>query len=111
MLSLPFNDLNDGFEEWLDTHSEELFPDNNISSIDGKWIRQKFTDADGKDRFVGLVSLFAQAHGVTLKVQELTETENSELKVVQTLLETLQLSGLMISMDALHAQKNIKAGA
>ena len=105
MLSLPFHDLSDGFEHWMDAHSDELFPDNSISSIDGKRIRQKLTDAEGKDRFVGLVSLFAQAQGVTLKVQELTETDNSELKVVQMLLETLQLSGLIITMDALHAQK------
>lgn len=111
MLSLPFDALSDAFESWMNAHSATLFPDNSVSSIDGKWIRQKLTDAEGKDRFVGLVSLFAQVQGVTVKVQSLSETDNSEIKVVQTLLETLQVSGLLISLDALHAQKNITACA
>ena len=111
MLSLPFDALSDAFESWMNAHSATLFPDNSVTSIDGKWIRQKLTDAEGKDRFVGLVSLFAQVQGVTVKVQSLSETDNSEIKVVQTLLETLQVSGLLIGLDALHAQKNITACA
>ena len=55
-----------------------------------------------------LVSLFAQSQGVTLKFQALNATENSELKVVQTLLETLQVFGVLISMEAVHAQKTLQ---
>lgn len=82
-----------------------------VTSIDGKRIRQKLTDVNGNERFVGLVNLFAVEQGVALKLQALTEANNSEIKVVQELLETLQLDGLIITMDALHAQKNIKACA
>lgn len=111
MMQLSFDEFSDCFEQWMLSHSASLFPDNSVSGLDGKRIRQKLTDANGKDRFVGLVSLFGLEQGVTLKVQALTETDNSELKVVETLLETLQLSGLLLSMDALHAQKNLKACA
>jgi hypothetical protein len=68
------------------------------------------TDENGKARFVGLVSLFALETGITLKLEALTWQKNSEIKVVQTLLEKLQVDGLLITMDALHAQKNIAAG-
>ena len=82
---------------------------NYAASIDGKRIRQGLTDAKGQQRFVGLVSLFAVEAGITLKLEAITQEDNSEIKVVQALLETLQLDGLLITMDALHAQKNIAA--
>ena len=59
---------------------------------------------------MGLVSLSAVEAGIALKPKALIQQDNSEIKVVQTLLETLRLDGLVITMDALHAQKNTQAG-
>lgn len=111
MLNLEFQELGDRFEQWMCREVEAFGSKDPVTSIDGKRIRQAQTDVNGKERFVGLVSLFAVEQGVTLKLQSLTEANNSEIKVVQQLLETLQLDGLIITMDALHAQKNIKACA
>jgi hypothetical protein len=111
MMTVSFDDLSECFEQWMNSHSATVLPDNRVSGLDGKRIRQTLRDAKGKDRFVGLVSLFGLEQGVTLKVQALTETDHSEIKVVETLLETLQVSGLVISMDALHTPKNLKACA
>jgi hypothetical protein len=77
-------------------------------AIDGKRIRQPIAGADGKTRFVGLVSVFAHQQGITVDLASLSETENSELSVVQYLIEKLQLEGAVLSLDALHAQKNGK---
>ena len=102
-IGLDFNALSRAFGAWMQQHipvDEELY------AIDGKRIRQPITTAEGQTRFVGLVSGFAHTQGVTVDLAALTTTENSELKVVQYLLEKLQLSGVVFSLDALHAQKN-----
>jgi hypothetical protein len=83
-----------------------LSPDEDCFAIDAKRIGQPIADADGKTRFVGLVSVFAQSQGITAALAALTVVDNSELKVVQYLLEKLQLSGVLLSLDALHTQKN-----
>jgi predicted transposase YbfD/YdcC len=40
-------------------------------------------------------------------VAALTIEENSEIKVVQCLMEKLQLQGVILSLDALHTQKTL----
>ena len=44
--------------------------------------------------------------GVVLASQQLESKHNSELKVVQTMLEALELEKVVFTMDALHCQKN-----
>ena len=51
--------------------------------MDGKRIRQGLSDEEGKQRFVGLVSLFAVESGITLKLEALTQQDNSELRDLQ----------------------------
>ncbi|NEQ42542.1 MAG: ISAs1 family transposase [Leptolyngbya sp. SIOISBB] len=105
-IGLDFAALSDAFVQWM---RQYLTVDEDVYAIDGKRIRQPITDDDGKTRFVGLVSVFAQAQGITVDLAALTPTDNSELKVVQYLLEKLHLSGVAFSLDALHAQKNTVA--
>ena len=109
MMGLDFLALCHQFEAWMLSTDQTHSPDNQVAAMDGKRIRQALTDENGKQRFVGLVSLFAVEAGITLKLEALTQEDNSEIKVVQALLETLQLDGLLITMDALHAQKNTSA--
>jgi len=110
MMGIDFLALSNQFEDWMSAQDPTHSADTHVAAIDGKRIRQSLTDENGKARFVGLVSLFALETGMTLKLEALTRQKNSEIKVVQTLLETLQVDGLLITMDALHAQKNIAAG-
>ncbi|BDM82156.1 hypothetical protein AM10699_50200 [Acaryochloris marina MBIC10699] len=109
MKGLDFQSLSHQFEAWMLSKAQTHSPDNYAASMDGKRICQGLTDENGKQRFVGLVSIFAVEAGITLKLEALTQEDNSEIKVVQALLETLQLDGLLITMDALHAQKNTSA--
>ena len=105
-IGLDFTAFSDVFAQWIRQH---MTVDDAVYAIDGKRIRQPITDDEGKTRFVGLVSVFAQTQGVTVDVAALTTAENSELKVVQYWLEKLHLSGVIFSLDALHAQKNTVA--
>lgn len=104
-MGLDFNAFSAAFRQWMQQH---LSVDEESYAIDGKRIRQPVIGDDGKTRFVGLVSVFAQKQGITVELAGLTEVDNSELKVVQYLLEQLQLEGVILSLDALHTQKNIE---
>lgn len=61
-------------------------------------------DADYQN-FVSLVSVYSHQKGMVLAAQQFENKETSELKVVQTLLETLHLNGVVVTLDALHCQK------
>lgn len=102
-IGLDFTALCDAFRTWMEPLVEL---DEDSYAIDGKRIRQPITGEDGKTRFVGLVSVFAQKQGITVDLASLSETENSELSVAQYLVEKLHLQGAVLSLDALHAQKN-----
>ena len=56
--------------------------------------------------FVSLVSGYSHQQGIVLTVQQFESKKSSELKVVQTMLEALQLEGVVFTLDALHCQKN-----
>lgn len=100
---LDFTALSHLFSQWMSGH---LRADEDSYAIDGKRIKQPIVGEDGKTRFVGLVSAFGQSQGVTVALAALSETENSEIKVVQCLIEKLQLQGVVLTLDALHTPKN-----
>lgn len=106
MMEIDLEQLSEAFEMWMLQHPELLSICAGAIAIDGKRIRQPIETKEGKQRLVGLVSLFASQSGVSLKLQALTEEDNHEIEVVRTLLQSLKLEGLIITMDALHAQKN-----
>ncbi|MEM9538718.1 MAG: hypothetical protein AAGA60_04310 [Cyanobacteria bacterium P01_E01_bin.42] len=55
--------------------------------------------------FVSVVSAFSIQQGVAVGVQPMHNGRESEIVVVQNLLEALNLKGVCFSFDALHAQK------
>lgn len=107
-LSLDFDAFSDAFRTWMSQYHDV---DDDSYAIDGKRIRQPMIGADGKQRFIGLVSVFSQQRGITVELAGLSETENSEIKVVQYLCEQLQLTGAVLTLDAAHTQKNAEAYA
>ncbi len=76
-------------------------------AIDGKSIIGTVTEhRTAYQNFVSLVSVYSHQPGVVLAAQQFESKKSSELKVVQTMLETLQLEGVVFTLDALHCQKN-----
>ena len=71
MMSLDFVFLCHAVEDWMLNQPQTHSPDNYVAGIDGKRIRQGLSDEEGKQRFVGLVSLFAVESGITLKLEAL----------------------------------------
>lgn len=62
-IGLDFAALSEVFAQWM---RQYLTVDDDVYAMDGKRIRHPLTDHDGKTRFVGLVSVFAQTQGMTV---------------------------------------------
>ncbi|WP_369831897.1 hypothetical protein [Chlorogloea sp. CCALA 695] len=71
-----------------------------------KYQRNGYRTQNGYQNFVSLVSVYSHQQGVVLAAQQFESNKSGELKVVQTILEALQLEGVVFTMDALHCQKN-----
>ncbi len=101
---LNFTHLVDLFHRWM-SQSVEIAPGEWLS-IDGKSIKGTVSNFDNAGQnFVSLVSVYSHHQGVVVALQQFENKADSEQKVVQYLLETLQLSNVVLTLDALHTQK------
>ncbi len=102
---LDFQTLAQQFEQWV-SRTIDIKPGAWIA-IDGKSIKGTIIKpGTAYQNFINMVSLYSSQQGVVLASQQLESKHNSELKVVQTILEALELQGVVFTMDALHCQKN-----
>lgn len=75
-------------------------------AVDGKGLKSTVTHAqDQQQNFVNVVSVFQLRQGVVVGQTAFENQAESEIAAVYRLLESLQLSGVRVSLDALHAQK------
>src|SRR3954464_11869167 len=75
-------------------------------AIDGKTLRGSF-DAFADRKAAHVLSAFAVDHRIILAHEVVAEKSN-EIPAVQTLIETLGLTGRVFTIDALPCQKNIR---
>ncbi len=76
-------------------------------ACDGKSIKGSVTDSNqAEQNFVSLVSLFSHERGIVQAVMPMEQKRMSEQDVVRVLLSATGLSGIGITLDALHCQKN-----
>ena len=102
---LDFETLAQQFEQWasrtIDIQAGEWV------AMDGKSIKGTGTlPGTAYQNFINMVSLYSSQQGVVLASQQFESKHNSELKVVQTMIEALELEEVVFTMDALHCQKN-----
>lgn len=102
---LDFALLAQEFEQWAKDNIE-MEPGEEIA-IDGKSIKSTIRKSDTDyHSFVNMVSVYSQRQSVVLATQAFESKSTSELKVVQKLLEALALQDVVVTLDALHCQKN-----
>lgn len=102
---LDFQLLAQQFSQWV-SQNIDIQPQEWIA-IDGKSIKGTVSEpSTAYQNFVSLVSLYSSVQGVVLSSKQFESKLNCELKVVQTILESLQLQGVVFTLDALHCQKN-----
>lgn len=102
---VSLDELTAVFEGW----ARGQFPagEGECLSVDGKSLRATFTGhSDASQNFVGIVSVYSHQHRMAIAQQDYQNKLESEISVVQHLLETLGLSGVTFTFDALHCQKN-----
>lgn len=105
---LDFQTLAQQFEQWVNrTFNLET---GEWVAIDGKSIKGTVSEQQtAYQNFISLVSVYSHQQGLVLAAQQFESKKSSELQVVQTILEALQLEGVVFTMDALHCQKNYSA--
>ena len=74
-------------------------------AIDGKTVRRSFDRKHGRSP-LHLVSAYATEHGLVL-AQRATESKGGELAVLPELLDSLDLRGCLVSLDALACRPEI----
>ncbi len=102
---LDFQTLAQQFEQWV--NSTFTIAPREWVAVDGKSIKGTVTaPGTAYQNFISLVSLYSSQQGIVLASQQFESKHNSELKVVQTMLEALNLEAVVFTLDALHCQKN-----
>jgi hypothetical protein len=75
-------------------------------AVDGKGLANTLVHhKDAQQNFVNIVSIFQLRQGLVVGQQVFENGKESEIGVVQSLIEQLHLTGIVFSLDALHLQK------
>jgi hypothetical protein len=106
MMQLDYQALTQVFNDWASqyTHTRP----SQWAALDGKSLKNTVSDCYGREQnFVTMVSAFSHHRGEILGLKVMENKQQSEIVVVQNLLELLDLSGVVFTMDALHCQKKL----
>jgi hypothetical protein len=73
---------------------------------DGKTLRGSITEtASGAAKFIAQVSLYSNSLGVAIAQSTYATDSGSEIQALRELLDRVELSGLLVQADALHANR------
>ena len=104
LIHLDFNSFSKQFHNWAKQYVS--ISKNEWVSIDGKAIGGTVTGLRGIDQnFVNLVSLYCSKQKLILGNAQVNNSKESEIPVVQQLIEALDLTSVIFTLDALHCQK------
>ncbi len=76
-----------------------------VVAIDGKTLRHSFDKASGKSA-IHMVSAWASANHITLG-QVVTDAKSNEITAIPKLLEILEISGCLVTIDAMGCQAEV----
>ena len=104
MMQVDYQALTQVFNDWASKFTYNS-PGQWIA-IDGKSQKNTVNDCYGKQQnFVMMVSAFTHERGEILGIEVMENKKQSEIIAVQDLIQLLDLSGVVFTMDALHCQK------
>ncbi len=93
----------EGFALWVASLVEAT--DGRLIAIDGKTLRRSFDPANGKNA-LHLVSAWAHENRLVL-AQRAVEDKSNEITAIPHLLEMLDITGAIVTLDAMGCQKEI----
>jgi len=101
---LDYNALSIAFHDWAIQYVP--LEEGDWISGDGKALNSTVTDChNSKQNYVAMVSLFAQKTGTVFAVKRYENGKIGEGPSLRELLQTLDIKGFIITLDALHCQK------
>jgi hypothetical protein len=104
IMGLDFEALVAAFRAWATAYVPR--DDQEWLSLDGKSLKGTVSNAQNSQHaFRALVSVFAHHRGMVVATQRVEHAKESELGVVQPLIEALDLPGGVYTLDALHCKK------
>jgi DDE_Tnp_1-associated len=102
--AIDFDQVAVAFNQWA--QAVGLLQAGDDCAVDGKGLKNTVTEAhNDQQNFVNVVSVFQLQQGLVVGQAVFDHGQESEINVVYQLLERLHLSGVTLSLDALHAQK------
>ncbi|MEO1052568.1 MAG: ISAs1 family transposase [Bacteroidota bacterium] len=104
LMNIDFDEFSQQFYAWAKQYIN-LQPGEWLS-IDGKAIAGTVKDESSSYQdFVNLVSIFASRQKMVLGNAKVINSKESEIPVVQQLIEALHIKDVVLTLDALHCQK------
>lgn len=101
--NIKFEDLIATFSKWAGEYI--LIDKGTFFSIDGKAIGGTVKNPHNKlQEYTNIVSIFASERKQVLKIGRV-KGKTSEINIVQEMLKILDLEGMILTLDALHCQK------
>lgn len=100
---LDASEFEKGFASWISSMSQLL--NGEVVAIDGKTIRRSGSKKIGQ-RAIHMVSAFAKMNGLTLGQVAIDEKSN-ELKAIPKLLQILNVSGCIVTIDAAGCYREV----
>lgn len=105
LTQIDFNQVAAVLNAWM--KAERWVEAGDDCAIDGKSLANTLNHhKDSYQNFVSIVSVFQLRDGLVVGQKIFENGKRSEIVVVQELIEELQLTGMVFSLDALHLQKN-----
>ena len=95
----------EGFLNWVQSIAQNTL--GRLVAIDGKTARHSFDKAAGKGA-LHLVSAWASENRLLLG-QQAVDSKSNEITAIPELIKTLEISGAIVTIDAMGCQKNIAA--
>lgn len=106
VMGVDFENLVNVFNQWASQYVE--LEESEWYSIDGKSIKGTVKNFKNEcQNFVSIVSVFASKRGLILGMNKLENKHESEIVTVQNLIQTLDIRGVVLSLDSLHCQKKL----
>lgn len=103
MMQIDYEKLSSVFNGWASQMTSRQ--KGQWIALDGKSLKNTVSDCHGKQQnFVMMVSAFSHQRGEILGLKVMENKNESEIHVVRELIELLDLSGVVFTMDALHCQ-------
>jgi hypothetical protein len=106
MMGIDFTQLAQVFTNWIGDWMPTQ--EHDWLGVDGKSIKATVSNYDqAYQDFVNVVSVFSSRQGIAIALEQFRNKESSEIAVVQALLTTLELEGVVFTFDSLHCQKKL----